>query len=232
MDVLLKEEEEKTKKIINLIKEKNEEITDELLNILIFTIKSLDDIIIRHVNMLLKDNLNFVYISKTLAKIENKIIIYIEFIIKNNKKNIFIYENINGIKKPILLESIKDIYVYSLISIYILNNNDKIQYLFNINDFKIIIKDVKSIISLKLFLNTKNIKINDLIDILFYKYIYSPMETFYITHFLNDHKEQIINLNENYKLTIEFSSKINNNYKRHILYNIIKIFKIKNKINI
>lgn len=51
MDVLLKEEEEKTKKIINLIKEKNEEITDELLNILIFTIKSLDDIIIRHVNM-------------------------------------------------------------------------------------------------------------------------------------------------------------------------------------
>lgn len=76
----------KKRDIVNIIKEKNNDITEELLNILILTIKSFDVIKKRHMNMFLNNNLNFMYIVNN----DVKKIIYIDLIIKNKSKKILI----------------------------------------------------------------------------------------------------------------------------------------------
>lgn len=209
----------KRKKIINIIKEKNNDITEEMLNILILIIESFDIIRRRHINMLLSNNLNFIYINKN--EIRNAKILYIEFIIKNNNPNIFIYERFGNKNKIPIINKTDEFDNYSLISIYIDYDNEKIQNVYNIEDFRIIIRDIKSMLSLKLILNTKSINLSDI----YKSYICSPLEEFYIVYFLNNKKEKIIN--EYYKISINFSTK----YKNKNKFNFYVFWEIlKNKI--
>lgn len=208
----------KKRDIVNIIKEKNNDITEELLNILILTIKSFDVIKKRHMNMFLNNNLNFMYIVNN----DVKKIIYIDLIIKNKSKKIFIYETFSNKKIISKINSINDFNDYSLISIYTNYNNDEIRNIYSIEEFKIMIRDIKSMISFKIFLNTKNIKISDIYS----NHNLLPLEIFYKSYFLENKKEEIIN--DNYKITIEFSSKYNINNTDVILYDFWKL--LKNKI--
>lgn len=208
----------KKRDIVNIIKEKNNDITEELLNILILTIKSFDVIKKRHMNMFLNNNLNFMYIVNN----DVKKIIYIDLIIKNKSKKIFIYETFSNKKIISKINSINDFNDYSLISIYKNYNNDEIRNIYSIEEFKIMIRDIKSMISFKIFLNTKNIKISDIYS----NHNLLPLEIFYKSYFLENKKEEIIN--DNYKITIEFSSKYNINNTDVILYDFWKL--LKNKI--
>lgn len=209
----------KRKKIINIIKEKNNDITEEMLNILILIIESFDIIRRRHINMLLSNNLNFIYINKN--EIRNEKILYIEFIIKNNNPNITIYERFGNKNKIPIINKTDEFEKYSLISIHIDYDNEKIQNVYNIEDFRIIIRDIKSMLSLKLILNTKNINLSDI----YKSYFYSPLEVFYIVYFLNNKKEIVIN--EYYKISIDFSTK----YKNKNKFNFYVFWEIlKNKI--
>lgn len=208
----------KKRDIVNIIKEKNNDITEELLNILILTIKSFDVIKKRHMNIFLNNNLNFMYIVNN----DVKKIIYIDLIIKNKSKKIFIYETFSNKKIISKINSINDFNDYSLISIYTNYNNDEIRNIYSIEEFKIMIRDIKSMISFKIFLNTKNIKISDIYS----NHNLLPLEIFYKSYFLENKKEEIIN--DNYKITIEFSSKYNINNTDVILYDFWKL--LKNKI--
>lgn len=188
----------KRRNIINIINGKNSDITEEMLNILIYIIETFDKIYKRHINMLLSNNLNFIYIN--LNDIKTKEVLYIEIII-SRKIKINTYEKKKNKDNIIIINSLDDFNKYTLISVYIIYNEEKIRNVFSTSDFKIILLDIKSMISLKLFMNTKNIDIYDI----FPNYKYPPIETFYIMCFLND-KKQTIN-KEYYKIIINFSYK-------------------------
>lgn len=180
--------------ISKIINKYNKDITEELFKILEMTIKSFDIIHERHKKIFKKNNLDLLYIIKN----DVKKVIYIEFIFKNKHPKISIYETFRDQKIKSIINDIYDFDEYSLVSVYTYYDNKENRNIFSIKDFKKIIKDIKSMISLKIILNTRNINITNLYN----NYICPPLEMFYILYFLKNKKESIIK--ENYKINIEF----------------------------
>lgn len=200
------------------ISTKNKDNNKEMFYILETSVKSFLRINKRHLNMFLNNNINLSYFKKTeiLGNILN-----INYIIKENDIKINIYENIRNQNIIPDIKKVEDLYKYLFISISINNNNQKIHNIFNIEDFKIMIKDIKSMVSLKILLNIKNINIIDI----FPEYNPPPLELFYNLYFLENKKDQIIN--ENYKIIVKFYPKYNKirYYKNSFFWKLIKKFK-------
>lgn len=180
--------------ISDVINKYNKDITEELFKILEMAIKSFDIIYERHENIFQENNLDLLYIIKN----DVKKVIFIEFILKNKKPKISFYETFRDQKIKSIINDIYDFDEYSLVSVYIYYENKEKRNIFSIKDFKNIIKDIKSMISLEIFLNTRNINITDLYN----NYVYPPLEMFYILYFLKNKKDSIIK--DNYKINIEF----------------------------
>lgn len=197
---------------------KNKDNNKEMVYILETSIKSFLKINKRHLNMFLNNNFNFTYFTKTeiLGNILN-----INYIIKENNIKINIYEYIRNKKVIPDINKVEDLYKYLFISISINNNEQKIHNIFNIEDFKMMINDIKSMVSLKILLNIKNINIIDF----FPEYNPPPLELFYNLYFLENKKDKIIN--ENYKIIVKFYPKHNKikYYKSSFIWKLIKGFK-------
>lgn len=182
-----KEDNKNVLKSIGFIKEeiidKNKDITYELLQLLIDSVNSFDIIKKRSENIFKYDNLGYIYIVST----EMRNVLFIEFIIKNNNYKICFYETFCNKRINIKINDITKIYEYSLISIYINNNNIEKRNIFSSKDFKYIINDVKSMISIKIFLASKKIDIYKLYN----NYTYSEIENLYINHFIKNNKKML-----------------------------------------
>lgn len=143
------------------------------------------------------DNLRKIYICNT----EMKNVLFIEYIIKNNYYKICFYETFRNQRNNIKINDVKEIYEYSLISIYINNNDNKIRNIFSLQDFKNMINNVRSMISIKIFLCSKKIKIHEL----YFNYSDSIIEMLYINHFVKNNKDHVIY--DTFDLSINFCSK-------------------------
>lgn len=192
--------------IEKVIIKKNKDITYELLKLLIDSIKSFDIIKQRNQISLNCDNLGYFYIVST----EMKNVLFIEYIIKNNCYKICFYESFRNQRIDIKITDITEIYEYSLISIYINNNDNEKRNIFSSQDFKNMINDIKSMISIKIFLVSKKIDISELYN----NYSCSIIEMLYINHFIKNNKEKIIY--DTFDLSIKFCSK-NKKYINTIL---------------
>lgn len=180
--------------IDDIINKNNKNITEELFKIIEMTIKLFDIIYERHQSVFKKDNLDLLYILKN----DVKKVIYIEFVYKNKSPKIIIYETFRDQKTNLIIKNVYDFEEYSLVSVYIYYDNKENRNVFSILDFLNIIKDIKSMISLKIFLNIRNIDINHL----YQDYLCPPLEMFYILYFLKNKKEKIVK--DNYKIKINF----------------------------
>lgn len=206
------------KELSQYISIKNKDNNKEIIYILETSIKSFLKINKRHLNMFLNNNLNLTYFTKT--EISGKIL-NINYIIKEDNIKIDIYEYIGNKRLTPKINKIEDLYKYLFISISINNSEQKILMYLILKILKIMIKDIKSMISLKILLNIKNINIIDF----FPEYNLPLLELFYNLYFHENKKEKIIN--ENYKIIVKFYPKHNRikYYKSSLIWKLIKRFR-------
>lgn len=120
---------------------------------------------------------------------------------------------IKKIKKKI--KTIDEFNDYSFVLLNIYDNKNTMYNIFSTYDFRIIIEDVRAIISLKLLLKIKNIEIKNI----FQDFKPSVLEIIYEILFLNNKKQKIIN--DNFKICIKSLKTLN------LLTDIINRFNIK-----
>lgn len=125
----------------------------------------------KHLNMFFNVNNNNRYLLDSYI-IER--ILYLEIFIKN-EIIITIYEIKDNIKIEIIKTKIKEIYNYTFIFMYIKNEQKNIHKVFNINEFKNMLKDIKKMVLLKSILKNNDLCITSILP----KYKKPPLELFY-----------------------------------------------------
>lgn len=194
------------------INKQNKYLNKEIYFIIKKCIKSLIKIYNRHIYMISNNNVNKNYISK----IDNYgKVLYIDYYKKNDNIKINVYENINYKKIKKKIKTIDEFNDYSFVLLNIYDNKNKMYNIFSTYDFRIIIEDVRAIISLKLLLKIKNIEIKNI----FQDFKPSVLEIIYEILFLNNKKQKIIN--DNFKICIKSLKTLN------LLTDIINRFNIK-----
>lgn len=123
-----------------------------------------------HLNTFFKNN----YKNIPLDLCKFKHILFVDYYIKNDNKLIKIYENKNDKKYECIIKNVEDLYKYSLISFYINNEKITIHNIYTIYEFRKMLEDIKTIISLEyILINNLNIKNY------YPNYVKSPLQLFY-----------------------------------------------------
>lgn len=184
-------------------KKKKENISSEVKHIIKYSIKN---ILIINYNLINKfdkdtqDNNDPLYI-----KMEDNYgkILYVYITVEDNHIKINTMKIINNKKVLIVINGIEDFESYGFISMNIYKKNKNIYKIYSINDFNVMINDVRTIIFLKIIINIKNFDISEFDK----NYKISLLEVFYIYYFLKGRRGKIIR--DYFKITIKFNDKYN-----------------------
>lgn len=172
------------KNINNFINSKNKDLSKEVKYILKYSIESLFIINNNHINTFIKNNNNIINYENTIK------VLYINYFIKDDNVEIKIYKYIDNKIKIVTINKIEDILKYSFVSIEIINNKKKRINIFNIKDFGNMIKNIETIIFLKIIMDIKNADILKIDP----DYKIPPLELFYINYFLKIKKIKLLTI--------------------------------------